>query len=393
MFEQGLELKKRFGADKVFDFSIGNPDVPSPAGVGAALRALADVAASPMAFGYCPNAGLPAVREALAVRLAAEQCAPVTAQQVIMSVGAAGGLVSFFRTVLEAGDEILVPSPYFVEYGAYVGHFGGVLVPVPMGAPSFALDVAALEAAITPRTRVVLINTPNNPTGVIYSQGQLAELGRLLERVNAGRERPVFLLSDEPYRLLAYDGVAVPPILPVSPFSVVVGSYSKSLSLAGERVGYVLVNPAMPEGEKLVAALTLMTRTLGYVNAPIIGQKLVLALVENGVDVAVYARRRAAMAEALAGAGLKFTMPQGAFYFFVEAPGGDDATFVARLVEENILAVPGRAFGCPGYFRVAFCVDESIIRNAATAWKRVTIAFQRDIGTLPYLKEHGFSNP
>ena len=191
-----------------------------------------------------------------------------------------------------------------------------------------------------------------------------------MERVNAGRERPVFLLSDEPYRLLAYDGITVPPILPVSPFSVVVGSYSKSLSLAGERVGYVLVNPAMPEGEKLVAALTLMTRTLGYVNAPIIGQKLVLALMESGVDVAVYARRRAAMAEVLAGAGLTFTLPQGAFYFFVEAPGGDDAAFVGRLVGENILAVPGRGFGCPGYFRVAFCVDEAIIRNSAAAWQK-----------------------
>ena len=180
MFEQGLELKKKFGADKVYDFSLGNPDLPTPAKAAEVLRSLADRAADPMAFGYCPNAGLPAVREALAARLGEEQRVSVTAQNVIMSVGAAGGLVSFFRTVLEPGDEVLVPSPYFVEYGAYIGHFNGVLVPVPMPAPSFALDVAALEARITPKTRVVLINTPNNPTGVIYSRGQLAALGGML---------------------------------------------------------------------------------------------------------------------------------------------------------------------------------------------------------------------
>ncbi|MCL1856508.1 MAG: pyridoxal phosphate-dependent aminotransferase [Kiritimatiellaeota bacterium] len=374
MFEQGLELKKKFGADKVYDFSIGNPDLPTPAKAAEVLRTLADHAADPMAFGYCPNAGLPAVREALAARLATEQCVGVTAQEVIVSVGAAGGLVSFFRSVLEPGDEILVPSPYFLEYRVYVGHFGGVLVPVPMAAPSFALDVAALAAKVTPKTRVILINTPNNPTGVIYSQEQLAELGRLLEKVNAGRERPVFLLSDEPYRLLAYDGITVPPVLPLSPYAVVVGSYSKSLSLAGERVGYVAVNPAMPEVGKMMAALTLMTRALGFVNAPVIGQKLVLSLLDSGVDVAVYDRRRKAMAEVLTAAGLSFAMPQGAFYFFVQAPGGDDAAFTQRLAAENILAVPGGGFGCPGYFRVAFCVDEAIIRNSAPAWRNVAQA-------------------
>jgi len=372
MFEQGIELKKKFGAENVFDFSLGNPDVPSPPKTVEALQDIAAQARQPLAFGYCPNAGFPAVREKLATVLSREQDTAVAAEHVVMTVGAAGGLVSFFRAVLEAGDEILVPSPYFVEYGAYVGHFGGVLVPVPMAAPTFALDVAALEAKVTPKTRVILINTPNNPTGVIYSREQLGELSLLLARVNQGRERPVFLLSDEPYRLLRYDDAEVPPVLPLSPYSIVVGSYSKSLSLAGERIGYLLVNPAMPEVAKMTAALTMTTRTLGFVNAPVIGQQLVGALCHEGVDVSIYARRRAAMAEVLTVAGLKFTMPQGAFYFFVEALGGDDMAFTQRLVGENILAVPGRGFGCPGYFRVVFCVDEKIIRKSGEAFKRAT---------------------
>ena len=208
MFEQGLELKRRFGAENVFDFSLGNPDLPSPAGTAEALSAIARAAEDPLAFGYCPNAGIPAVREKVAAVVSREQETPVPAANLLMTVGAAGGITSFFRAVLEPGDEVLCPSPYFVEYGAYCGHFGGKLVPVPMPAPAFGLDVAALEAAVTPKTRVLLINNPNNPTGAVYGRETLAEVGRMLERVNAGRERPVFLLSDEPYRAFAFDGIS-----------------------------------------------------------------------------------------------------------------------------------------------------------------------------------------
>lgn len=375
MFEAGLELKRQYGEENVFDFSLGNPDLPPPPGVAQVLREIADRAETPLAFGYCPNAGLPAVRARLARHLSREQGVDVGAEHLVMTVGAAGGLNVFFRAVLEPGDEVLCPSPYFVEYGAYVGHSGGRLVPVPMPAPEFALDVAALAAAVTPQTRVVLINTPNNPTGAVYAADRLQALGTLLARINAARERPVFLLSDEPYRLLCYDGLTVPPVLPLSPFAVVVGSYSKSLSLAGERVGYLLVNPALPQAGQLAAALTLTTRTLGFVNAPVIGQRLAGALCDAGVDVAVYERRRAAMAQVLRGAGLRFALPRGAFYFFIEAPGGDDERFVQHLQGERILAVPGRGFGCPGHFRTTFCMDERIILRSAPAFQRAMAAW------------------
>lgn len=370
MFDAGLELKQRVGADNVFDFSLGNPDVPPPFEAGTVLRALAERAVKPMGLGYCPNAGLPSVRATLARKISAEQQATVEARHVLLSCGAAGGLVTFFRAVLEPGDEVLCPAPYFVEYGAYAGHFGGVLRSVPAKAPDFALDVDALDQAIGTRTRVVIINSPNNPAGCIYDAATLRALGEVLARRNAGRDRPIFLVSDEPYRALAYDGATVPPVLPLSPFAVVIGSFSKSLSLAGERIGYIAANPAMPDVQVLMDAVTVTNRTLGFVNAPILGQQLVEQLIDSSVDVAIYDRRRHAMAAALRGAGIEFSMPAGAFYFFPRAPGGDDRRFVDLLLEENVLAVPGRGFGYPGYFRLTFCVDEKVIERSAPSFAR-----------------------
>jgi aspartate aminotransferase len=334
------------------------------------MKALAERAVQPMGLGYCPNAGLPSVRAALAKKLAREQQVPVEARHLLLTCGAAGGLVTFFRAVLEAGDEVLCFAPYFVEYGAYAGHFGATLKAVPSKAPDFAPDLAALEAAIGPRTRALIVDSPNNPTGCIYDAATLRAIGDVLAKANAGRERPIFLVSDEPYRALAYDGAVVPPILPLSPFAVVVGSFSKSLSLAGERVGYVVASPAMPDVQVLVDALTMTNRTLGFVNAPVVGQHLVEALIDATVDVAIYDRRRKAMAAALAGAGIEFYLPRGAFYFFPRAPGGDDQAFVNLLLEENILAVPGRGFGMPGYFRLTFCVDEKVIERSGPGFKR-----------------------
>ena len=215
-----------------------------------------------------------------------------------------------------------------------------------------------------------MVNTPNNPAGTIYDAATLRALGEALARKNAGRERPVFLVSDEPYRALAYDGATVPPVLPLSPFAVVIGSFSKSLSLAGERVGYIAASPAMPDVSVLVDAMTMTNRTLGFVNAPVIGQQLVEALVDASVDVAVYDRRRQVMAAALRGAGIEFALPRGAFYFFPKAPGGDDRRFVDLLLEENVLAVPGRGFGFPGHFRLAFCVDEKVIERSGPSFQR-----------------------
>ena len=370
MFETGRELKQRLGASQVFDFSLGNPDVPPPPAAATVLRRLAEKAVQPLGLGYVPNAGVPSFRAKLARKLADEQQVPLQAQHVIVTCGAAGALTSFFRAVLEAGDEVLCPSPYFVEYGSYCGHFGGVLKPVPTTLPSFQPDPSTLDQAITPRTRVLLLNSPNNPPGCVYDAALLQALSAVLARHNASRARPIFLVADEPYRFLAYDGTPVPPMLPLSPFAVVAGSFSKNLSLAGERVGYLAINPAMPEAQVLADAVTLTNRTLGFVNAPVLGQALAEALLDEGVDVTVYDRRRRAMAQVLTDAGIAFTMPRGAFYFFPAAPGGDDLAFVQHLLDEQILAVPGRGFGCPGYFRLAFCVDEAIIRRAAPGFKR-----------------------
>ena len=376
MFEKGMELKKEFGADAVCDFSLGNPDVPPPAATKETLEEIAANAVKPLGLGYCPNAGLPSVRETMAEYLTKQQNTHVAAKDVVMTVGAAGALVSFFRAVIEPGDEVITPAPYFVEYGAYCGHFGGVLKPVPSIPPSFRPDIAAIEKAITPKTRAIIVNSPNNPTGTIYSLEDLQAIAAIVDKVNETRERPLFLLGDEPYRAFAYDGVEVPPLLPLTKFACVLGSFSKTLSLAGERIGYFAANPAMPDQETLIAAVTLTNRTLGFVNAPVIGQRLAAKLVNETVDLEIYDRRRKLMAKVLRDAGVEFEMPKGAFYFFAKSPVEDDAVFVDALLKEKILVVPGRGFGFPGYVRLSCSVDEEIIKRSAEGFKRAMEKFK-----------------
>ena len=374
MFEKGIELKKRFGEDAVCDFSLGNPDVPPPAETAAALATIAESAVKPLGLGYCPNAGIPQVREAIAGYLAKQQETPLAASDVVMTVGAAGAMVSFFRAVIEPGDEVLTPAPYFVEYGSYCGHFGGILKTVPSIPPSFRPDVKAIDAAVTPHTRAIIVNSPNNPTGAIYPLEDMKAIAEIVEKVNARREaeggRPLFLLSDEPYRAFAFDGATVPPVLPLTRYACVLGSFSKTLSLAGERIGYFAANPAMPGHDVLVQAVTLTNRTLGFVNAPVIGQRLAAALIGVTVDLETYDRRRKAMAAVLSEAGIEFEMPKGAFYFFAKSPVPDDARFVAALLEQNVLVVPGSGFGFPGYVRISCSVDEAIIARSAPGFKR-----------------------
>lgn len=371
MFETGIELKQRYGAENVYDFSLGNPDLAPPEAISQGLQELAVDAQKPFAFGYMPNAGYPPVRTRLAEIITAEQECAVTAENLVLTCGAAGGLNALFRAVLEPGDEVLCPSPYFVEYGFYVENHHGVLKTAPCKPLTFELDMEALAAAITERTRCVLINSPNNPTGRIYDPEELTRLAEILKKASAKLKRPILLVSDEPYRFLAYDQAQVPAIFPLYQHSVVVSSFSKNLALAGERVGYVAVNPAMPEGERLIAGLVLTNRILGFVNAPAVGQKLLLKALGHNVDASIYASRRAAMAEVLHAAGVHFALPQGAFYFFPQVPaGGDDSAFVAELMHERILAVPGSGFGYPGYFRLAFCVEEATIRGAASGFAR-----------------------
>jgi aspartate aminotransferase len=376
MFEKGMELKAEFGEDSVCDFSLGNPDVPPPAATKRVLEEIAQSAVRPLGLGYCPNAGLMEVRKTMAERLSAQQQTPVEAKDVVMTTGAAGALVSFFRAVVEPGDEIITPAPYFVEYGAYCGHFGGVLKPVPSLPPSFRPDIDAIAAAVTEKTRAIIINSPNNPTGCIYDIEDLRRIAELVDKVNESRERPLFLLSDEPYRAFAYDGVEVPAVLALTRYACVLGSFSKTLSLAGERIGYFVAHPQMPDQASLTAAVTLTNRTLGFVNAPVIGQRLAAALADETVDLEIYDRRRRLMAKVLSEAGVEFEMPKGAFYFFVKSPVPDDGEFVDALLKERILVVPGKGFGFAGYVRLSCSVDEAIIERSAEGFKRAMANFK-----------------
>lgn len=370
MFEAGINLKREHGENAVCDFSLGNPDVPPPPAVATGMRALADALDQPFSLGYMPNGGFAWARAALAGHLSKEQSAPLTGDDVILTCGAAGGLNVLFKSILNPGDEVLSLAPCFVEYGFYVGNHGGVFRAVPTKPDTFAIDLEALEAAIGPRTRALIINSPNNPTGVVYSLEELTALASLLEEKSRHAGRPIFLVSDEPYRFLAYDGVQVPSILPLYQYAVVASSFSKNLSMPGERVGYLALSPRMEGREALMNGLVYANRVLGFVNPPVVGQHLMMAALDSSVDASIYKRRRDAMAGVLSAAGYEFLLPKGAFYFFPKAPGGDDVAFAAKLMKHLILAVPGSGFYGPGHFRLVFCVDESVIHRAADGLKK-----------------------
>jgi aspartate aminotransferase len=366
MFEEGTRLKAEFGAENIFDFSLGNPDLSPPPGFHDCLRQIVEEEA-PGVHGYMPNGGFPHVREAVAAQLASEQGVAFMAGDVLMTCGAAGALNVVLKAVLDPGDEVLIMAPFFVEYNFYVDNHGGKTVVVPTDR-DFNLDLSAIECAITDKTKAVLINSPNNPTGQIYSLTLLKGLAGLLEREGKARGRQIYLLSDEPYRKIVYDHYEVPSVLQAYERSIVVSSFSKDLSLPGERIGYIAVHPEMADKTALLDALTLANRILGFVNAPAIMQRVVAGLQGVNVDTSIYARRRELFCRILQGAGYSFIPPKGAFYIFPRAPMESDVDFVAILQRHKILAVPGRGFGMPGYFRLAFCVDDSVIERSASAF-------------------------
>lgn len=367
MFEAGMELKAKYGQDKVYDFSLGNPDLPPPTEVKRGLEAITQKADQAYAFGYMPNAGYLEIREKLANYLSEEQSFPVNFEDVLLTCGAAGGLNSLFRAVLEPGEEIICPAPYFVEYYFYARNHGAFLKSVPAQPINFHLDLKAMAEAINTKTRIILINSPNNPTGQIYSRDELSELVNIIRYKEKGQQRPIFLVSDEPYRFLTFDGHEVPSILPLHENSIVVSSFSKNLSLAGERIGYILLNSQMKNKQELMDGLVFTNRILGFVNAPAIGQKLLEYALGAKVDTTIFERRRNLMENILQEAGYTFTPPKGGFYFFIQAPGGDDVEFSHILQEERVLGVPSSGFGFPGYIRLSFCVDENVIINAASS--------------------------
>ncbi len=372
MFEKGIELKKIHGEENVYDFSLGNPDLPPPESVGQSLYHIAEEAAKPFSLGYMPNAGYPEVRAKLAEHLSREQGVALEAADCIMTCGAAGGLNVVFHTILEEGDEVITPSPYFVEYDSYVANHGGRLVRAESVDFTFDLDLDNFAAAINEKTRAVILNSPHNPTGKIYSAAEYTRLAELIEAAEKKYSRPIFVIADEPYRFLNFEGVEIPSVFKFFRHSIVGGSYSKSLSLAGERIGYLAINPALSAEEKkeLSGGLILSNRTLGFVNAPAVAQKILLDCLDATVDLEIYRKRRNAMAKILDDANIKYSMPAGAFYFFAQSPVADDRIFVDALLKERILAVPGGAFGRAGYIRLAFCVDEKTILAAAGGMKR-----------------------
>ncbi len=369
MFEEGAELKARLGPDQIYDFTLGNPDLEPPTRLKEELmKAAADP--RPGLHSYMPNAGLLNTRQALAERLSRDHHLDFKAHDLILTCGAAGGLNVIFKALLDPGDEVLILAPYFPEYFFYVDNHGGIARVVETD-ENFAIDLSRLGEALSPRTRAVIINSPNNPTGQMYDAATLKELGRFLAH-HAGRHgRPVYLLADEPYRHLVYDGAEVPSVFAAYPNTLLVTSFSKDLSIPGERLGYIAVSPLATGRGELEAAMVLANRILGFVNAPALMQRVVAPLTDVTLDITPYARRRELFCTILAEAGYKFLKPKGAFYLFPQVPGGDDLSFVAALKEENILAVPGRGFGRAGYFRLAYCVAESVIQAAAPGFVRV----------------------
>ncbi len=372
MFEQGAQLKAEHGAENVCDFSLGNPDLVPPEAFQDALEKIASDR-SPGAHAYMPNAGYPQVRQEIARHVKKAHGIAPDVDGIIMTVGAAGGLNIIFKSILNPGDEVIVPTPYFVEYGFYVDNHGGKLVAVD-SKPDFALDLEKIEAAITPATKAVLLNSPNNPSGAIYSDAELKELSALLEKASEKTGHPLFLISDEPYRRLVFDNAEVPPIFSNFRNSIVTTSFSKDLSIPGERIGYVAVHPEAEGGAALLGALTLANRILGFVNAPALMQKVVAESIDSLVDVSIYQRRRDRLAEILSEAGFDFEMPKGAFYFFPRTPIEDDAKFASILQEQLILTVPGRGFGCPGHIRIAFCVEDDVIERSREGFKKAMTA-------------------
>lgn len=368
MFEEGEKLRQQHGADKVFDFTLGNPEVEPPQSFKSALARLANDPCVGM-HRYMNNAGYQDTRAAVATRLARESGLPVTAEHVIMTCGAGGALNVVLKAILNQGEEVIILAPYFVEYKFYIDNHGGVPVEVWTDKDSFRLDINAIEQAITSKTRAIIINTPNNPTGVIYQADELDALGKLVKTASAKTGQQIYLISDEPYARLAYDGQHVPNVFKHIENSVIVSSHSKDLALPGERIGYLAANPANQFAAQFIEAAVFCNRTLGFVNAPALMQRLVADLQDESVDIAAYQEKRDLLYNKLTSLGFSMVKPDGAFYLFPKSPLADDLEFVQIAQKHLILLVPGSGFGAKGYFRLVYCIDKNTILRSFPAWE------------------------
>lgn len=368
MFEVGIALKAQYGADNVFDLSLGNPVMEPPPEFHAELRRIAEHPVPGM-HRYMPNAGYPETRQAVADTLSRETGLPFGAGDIVMTCGAAGAANVVLRTILDPGDEVIILSPFFGEYIYYIRNHNGSPAIVPTNA-EFGLDLGAIDAAINPRTRGIIINSPNNPSGVVYPAADIWALADLLVRAEARFGSEIFIISDEPYRRIIYDGLAYPQVFPHYERTIVVNSHAKDLGLPGERIGHIAVHPDYSGKAELVDGLVFCNRALGFVNAPALMQHVVRAVQEASVDVGEYQRKRDFLYRRLTGMGYQAVKPQGAFYLFPKSPLADDEAFVGVLQGYNVLAVPGKGFGTPGHFRISYCLDDRVLEGAMDGFAR-----------------------
>lgn len=370
MFEEGKKMADKFGAENVYDFSLGNPSVAPPAKVKESIIDILQNESETYVHGYMSNAGYEDVRAAIAESLNKKHGTSFTENNILMTVGAAGGLNVILKTILDAGDEVITFSPYFGEYRNYVANYGGVLVEVPP-TDNFIPEAESFAAAFSEKTKAVIINNPNNPTGVVYSEDTIKEIASVLCAKEKEYGKAIYLLADEPYRELVYDGAEVCYLTKYYKDTIVGYSYSKSLSLPGERIGYLVMPDEIDDFENVAAAATVANRILGFVNAPSLIQRAVAKCVDEEVDVEAYNKNRELLYGSLLEMGYECIKPQGAFYLFVKALGGDDKAFCAKAKEFNLLLVPGSTFGGPGYVRIAYCVDYDMIKRSLPAFEKL----------------------
>jgi aspartate aminotransferase len=370
MFEEGARLRAIHGDDQVFDFTLGNPVTEPPENFRRDLLALARNPLPGM-HRYMNNAGYPETRAAVARHISMQAATTVESRHVVMTCGAGGALNVTLKTILNPGEEIIILAPYFVEYVFYIDNHGGTAKVVPTDPDTFQPDIAAIEQAIGPRTRGIIINSPNNPTGVVYPAESLRALGEMLARKERELGRSLFVLSDEPYARLAFDGIEVPCIFSHIKNSVIITSHSKDLALPGERIGYLAANPAMDEVDQFLEGAIFCNRVLGFVNAPAFMQRLVTGLQEERVAIAGYQANRDVLYDHLTDLGFRMIKPDGGFYLFPASPLADDVAFAQLAQRHRVLVVPGRGFGTPGHFRIAYCVSMDVIRRSLPAWQAI----------------------
>ena len=372
MFEEGNRLAKIYGRENVFDFSLGNPNVPAPHAVKDAIIEILNEEDPVALHGYTnSNAGYEDVRKAVADSLNERFGTAFEGKNIVMTVGAAGGLNVALKILLNPGDEVITFAPYFGEYRSYTANFDGVLVAISPNTENFQPKLDEFEAKITARTKAVIVNTPNNPTGVVYSEETIQKMAAILEAKQKEFGTDIYLISDEPYRELAYDGVEVPYLTKYYANTIVGYSFSKSLSLPGERIGYLVIPDEASDSEDLLSAASVATRILGFVNAPTLQQKMVVKCLNEQTDISYYDRNREALYNGLTECGFTCIKPEGAFYLFVKSPIEDEKEFCAAAKKYNILIVPGSSFGCPGYVRMAYCVAYETIINALPKFKEL----------------------